>query len=254
MWMPTLDGVIDRRILVNYRVDPEAIARVVPPPFRPRIVNGYGLAGICLIRMASIRPRFLPFVKLGSTENAALRFAVEWDNAGQHYSGVYVPRRFSTSRLVCLLGGRFFPGIHSHARFQVVEGSVGKSEDYRIEVSGGLNLTIEGHLPEEWPGSKVFASLDEASAFYQSGSIGFSDTRTPGKYEGLEMRIGAWQVQSLAMERVSCNFFDDSERFPAGTACFDNALLMRNVRNEFHARGTLLGINRTNRGHVLMQP
>ena len=35
MMIPTLQGVLDRQILVNYRVDPEVLARLVPAPFRP---------------------------------------------------------------------------------------------------------------------------------------------------------------------------------------------------------------------------
>ncbi len=56
MRLPVIRGVIDRRILVNYRVDPDVMARIVPSPFRPQIVGGYAIAGICLIRLRRIRP------------------------------------------------------------------------------------------------------------------------------------------------------------------------------------------------------
>jgi hypothetical protein len=235
MWVPTLDGVIDRRILVNYRIDPDAMRRMLPAPFRPQIVQGHGLAGICLIRMARLHPRFLPLSILGTPENAALRFAVEWEHEDKHYTGVYVPKRFSTSRLICLLGGRFFPGIHSRVHFKVSEAH----GQYSVEVDGELKLAIRGRVTDDWPGSKVFCSLDEASAFYRNGTIGFSNARSPGKYEGLEMRILDWQVQPLEIEYVSCSVFDDVARFPSGTAQFDNALLMRDVRNEFYGRGSI---------------
>ncbi len=60
MRIPVIRGVIDRRILVNYRVDPEVLARMLPAPFRPKLVNGTGMAGVCLIRLKHIRPRLLP--------------------------------------------------------------------------------------------------------------------------------------------------------------------------------------------------
>jgi len=60
MRIPIIRGLIDRRILVNYRVDPAALARVLPEPFRPMLVNGSGMAGVCLIRLKHVRPRFLP--------------------------------------------------------------------------------------------------------------------------------------------------------------------------------------------------
>src|SRR5436190_4841373 len=130
MWIPTLDGLIDRRILVNYRADPDVLVRFLPPPFRPLVVHGFGLAGICLIRMTKLRPRLLPISVLGSTENGALRFAVEWEDAGGHHTGVYIPKRFSNSRLVCLAGGRIFPGVHSRVRFTVAE----TGDRYRVEM------------------------------------------------------------------------------------------------------------------------
>ena len=81
MRIPVVQGVIDRRILVNYRVDPDVMARVLPPPFRPQIVRGYAIGGICLIRLKGIRPRFVPIPVGLRSENAAHRIAVEWDKS-----------------------------------------------------------------------------------------------------------------------------------------------------------------------------
>ena len=57
---PALRAVMERRLLVNYRVDPELLASLLPAPFRPILVGGYGVAGICLIRLAGIRPAGVP--------------------------------------------------------------------------------------------------------------------------------------------------------------------------------------------------
>ncbi len=76
--VPVVQGVIARRLLVNFRVRPEVLAALLPGPFRPKLVHGFGMAGICLIRLEQVRPRGLPaFVGL-SSENAAHRIAVEW--------------------------------------------------------------------------------------------------------------------------------------------------------------------------------
>ena len=42
MRIPVVRGVIDRRILANFRVDPEVLARVLPQPFRPKLASGAG--------------------------------------------------------------------------------------------------------------------------------------------------------------------------------------------------------------------
>jgi hypothetical protein len=38
--IPGLAGTIDRRLLINYRVDAEVLRRFLPPPFRPQLVAG----------------------------------------------------------------------------------------------------------------------------------------------------------------------------------------------------------------------
>jgi hypothetical protein len=60
MQIPVIRGVIDRRILVNFRVDPATLNRILPAPFRPKVIHGVGMVGVCLIRLKAIRPRFLP--------------------------------------------------------------------------------------------------------------------------------------------------------------------------------------------------
>ena len=63
MRIPAISGQIDRRILVNFRVAPDALEKILPAPFRPQLYRGYGIAGICLIRLRYVRPRFLPLLQ-----------------------------------------------------------------------------------------------------------------------------------------------------------------------------------------------
>ncbi len=76
MRLPRLRGVIERRMLVNYRVEPEVLARQLPAPFEPKLHNGKALVGICLIRLRGVRPRFVPEGLGIRSENAAHRAAV----------------------------------------------------------------------------------------------------------------------------------------------------------------------------------
>ena len=117
MKIPVTRGVIDRRILVNYRVDPSVLAPLLPAPFRPKVVHGYAMVGICLIRLKKIRPALLPAWLGISSENAAHRTAVEWDEGGVVREGVYVRRRDTDSWLNS--GGRSaFPWVSSPRPFQ----------------------------------------------------------------------------------------------------------------------------------------
>ena len=119
--LPSVHGVIERRLLMNYRCDPVVLARLLPAPFRPKLANGWGVAGICLIRLGGIRPAFLPSLFGLASENAAHRIAVEWDENGVLREGVFIPRRDTNALLNRMVGGRIFPGVHHAARFEVRE-------------------------------------------------------------------------------------------------------------------------------------
>ena len=88
MQMPKVHGVIRRRLLVNFRVDPALMQRNIPSPFRPKLHDGHAVAGICLIRLEEIRPKRFPRVIGLSSENAAHRVAVEWEDATGPHEGV----------------------------------------------------------------------------------------------------------------------------------------------------------------------
>lgn len=241
MRIPVIRGLIDRRILVNYRVKPDILARLLPNPFRLKLVDGMGMAGVCLIRLKHIRPKFLPEFMGISSENAAHRIAVEWDQNGETKQGVFVPRRDTSSRINTLLGGRLFPGMHSHAIFKLEE----HDDNFRVELTSDdqqTHLLVEGHVAEELPRDFVFGSLKEASRFFEQGSLGYSVTSKPGEYDGLELRSFNWQVRPLDVKNVKSSFFDNRELFPAGSVEFDCALLMQGIDHEWHGRDCLCSV------------
>lgn len=238
MQIPVIRGIIDRRILVNYRVDPKVLAGLVPAPFRPKLVTGAGMAGVCLIRLKGIRPRFIPSFLGISSENAAHRIAVEWDRGGETKQGVFIPRRDTSSRLNTLLGGRLFPGVHHHAAFQAHE----KDDHYRVELNSDdrhTHLLVDGHLAQELPRPSVFGSLQDASDFFERGSLGYSATAKSDQFDGLELRSFNWQVHPWAVETVESSFFEDQTLFPPGSVEFDCALLMRGIDHEWHGKGMM---------------
>ena len=238
MRIPTIRGVIDRRVLVNFRVEPEFLGRICPAPFRPQIVKGFGVAGICLIRLKQIRPKAFPALFGIASENAAHRIAVQWDTDEGLQTGVYIPRRDTSSFLNAFAGGRIFPGVHSRARFAVRE----TEQDYHVamnSVDGSIQVSVTGSIASELPEDSIFDSLEQCSQFFEDGSIGYSPAATPEQFDGLELRAFNWKVHPLAVTNVSSSFFDDAEAFPDGSVTFDNALLMRNINHQWRSRETV---------------
>lgn len=237
MRIPVIRGLIDRRILVNYRVDPEVLKKLLPQPFRPKIIKDVGIAGICLIRLKEIRPAGFPGAVGVSSENAAHRIAVEWDDQGKSREGVFIPRRDTSSRLNTLLGGRLFPVIQHHASFNVAE----SDGQYRIIIGsddGSTRVAVEAEIASALPEGSVFGSIDAASAFFENGAVGYSPADST-ELHGIELRSFNWKIEPLRITRVESSFFDDRQVFPAGSVEFDCALLMREIAHEWHAQQSL---------------
>lgn len=238
MRVPRIDGVIERRLLVNYRVDPDVAARVLPAPFRPQLVAGYAVAGICLIRLGQVRPRGLPAVMGLRSENAAHRIAVQWDSPAGVHTGVYIPRRDSDSMVNVGLGGRLFPGVHRRARFDVRE----SEHDLHVAFSatdGSASASADVTVAPTLQGSVLFADAEQASRFFEEGSTGFSATRDSCTFDGMRLETPAWRIEPAQVTGARSSFFDDLEVFPPGSAVLDSALLMRGVPVTWSSLDTL---------------
>ena len=229
MKIPAIKGIIDRRILINYQVDKETLENYLPEPFKPKLVNGKGMAGICLIRLKEIRPKGLPRQIGLSSENGAHRIAVQWTENGELKDGVYIPRRDTSSRINAFAGGRIFPGLHYFAKFNVNE-SDGRYE-VAFESEDKTSLSIEAQETGDWNDESVFENLDCASRFFEDGAIGYCPDKNG--FDGLELRIFNWKVSLLNVSKVSSSFFEDEKVFPKGSVQFDNALLMKNIEHEW---------------------
>lgn len=238
--LPVMRGIIERRMLVNFRCDADTVARLLPAPFRPKLVGGYAMAGICLIRLGGIRPGFLPQGCFGLTsENAAHRIAVEWDADNGAHEGVFIPRRDTNSRLNQLAGGHVFPGIHNAAAFRVWE----TGDRFKLEMQAADKtafVRVLARTADRVPEGSVFEDVEVASKFFLGGALGWSARREPGEFDGLELSCDQWRMQPLEVERVESDFFGDEALFPAGTATFDSAFLMRDIPHEWHARGRMI--------------
>ena len=233
MIIPNIKGIIDRRILINYQIDKEVIENYLPSPFKPKLINGKGIAGICLIRLKEIRPKGLPKQIGISSENGAHRIAVEWEENGITKEGVYIPRRDTSSKVNALAGGTFFPGIHHYAQFKVLEEN--GNYDVSFKSDDSTTLSISASETKEWNKESVFEDLNCVSAFFEKGSIDYSPNKK--SFEGLELKAYTWDVSLLKVHQVQSSFFENKNIFPEGSVVFDNALLMKNIEHEWIGLG-----------------
>lgn len=235
MNIPAMSGTIRRRILVNYRAAPEVVQAQLPHPFRPKLHQDRAIIGICLIRLENMRPAGLG-VGIGvSSENAAHRIAVVWeDEKGETREGVFIPRRDTGSLVNHLAGGRLFPGEHNLATFKV-ESSGDNIDFYMRSRDGEVEVRVIGRIVTEMPESSCFGSLKEASDFFEGGSLGYSVRMNSDGLDGLVLKPEKWQVEVLNVSSVYSSYYADESRFPKGSVEFDHALLMRDIEHEWHS-------------------
>ena len=238
MKIPKIKGIIDRRILINYQVDKEVLDNYLPEPFKPKLVNGKGIAGICLIRLKQIRPKGFPKQIGISSENGAHRIAVEWTENGQLKEGVFIPRRDTSSKLNSLAGGTIFPGVHHFAKFTVEESNGNYNVAFVSEDK--TSLSIIAKETDVWNEQSVFDNLECVSQFFEAGSVGYSPHKT--EFDGLELKAYNWKVSMLKVTKVNSSFFEDLTIFPKGSVVFDNALLMKDIEHEWIGLPRVKGI------------
>ena len=234
MKIPTIQGIIKRRVLVNYRVEPSVIQKVLPKGFRPKLYKGKAIAGICLIKLEHIRPKHFPdFIGI-SSENAAHRIAVEWDDNGKTKEGVFIPRRDTDSLLNQLAGGRLFPSEHHKASFEIKE-QKGEIDFSMRSEDGEVSVKFNGKVSNDLPESSIFPTLNEASDFFEKGSLGYSTNKTDTNLDGVVLQIDDWKAKPLQIDFVESSFYNNEKIFPKGTIEFDHALLMENIEHQWHS-------------------
>ncbi len=234
----SLHGVIDRRILINYSIDPDCVKRIIPDTFSVQLVKAKVIGGICLIRLKSMN--LYKGASWGvSSENAAHRFGVLMDGK----PAVYVQRRDTSSPLM-ILGSFLTPTRPSLSKFSINEGE----GHFDIQASGpGASFHYKGRVGSQFPKASVFTDLQECSDFFRLGQGGYSKTKNKKKWEKASLLTDSWSVKRLETLHIKSSFFDNQNLFPEGSIEFDNALLMENIKHTWR-----LNIENTSNSSVIL--
>ncbi len=228
--MPTLTGVIDRRILINYRILPEYVTPLLPDFLEPLIINGYASGGICLLRLKDVRPRRLSGLPGITSENAAHRFLVRF-REGEKRRGVYIPRRETNSALNVFVATNLFSWPHYAADFHVNE-----HDQFEVDIcsdDGSSNLHVKATRCDPFPADSMFTSLEDASGWFQCCNYGISPSADGKKFISTELKTRTWSVSPLMVDILESAYFENESLFPTATVQFDNALLMENIEHEW---------------------
>lgn len=235
--MKEVTGIIDHRILLNYRIDPEVMQRNLPSGFRPKIVNGYAIGGICQVSLSAMRPKGFPAFTGSRSDNAAHRMAV----VGSKGEGVYIPRRDTNSWVNALSGGRIFSGVHGKMDFKIktVDGQ------YAVDITDNDKksfVRLEATLTDILPKDSIFKDVKEVSDFFAGGNIGWSPKKSKDGFDTIELKTFDWKMEPLSVKKEFSAFFSDENKFPKGSVRFDCAMIMRNLKHSWISRDHLCDV------------
>jgi hypothetical protein len=214
------------------------VARQIPESLELNLVNGFAMVGLCLIRMERLRPSFMPFEFGLCSENIAHRVAVNYRENGETKPGVFIWRRETDSRLIAALGGRAFSGVHQRAEISIDE----HGNEIKLEArtaNGEADVALHAATTPEWNPTRLFPSFEMASDFLRAGCCGFSLGHDESSLEALTLRTLSWEMTPLVLKSLTSAFYEDEERFPAGSIALDHALLMRGIALEWHPGTTM---------------
>jgi Uncharacterized conserved protein (COG2071) len=239
--LPMLAGTIKRRLLINFRADPQVAQSLIPAPLRVLEHKGSAIVGICLIRLEHIRPKGLPQAVGISSENMAHRIAVKYnDETNTEKEAVYIWRRHSNNPFNTLAGGRLFPGVHTPATFSIREdGETTELQASTADHKEDVHVKGSDDISDEEFSSKAFDSFEEARDFFARGSCGFSCGPDGKALEGMQLITNQWLASPLKMSLADSAFYTDQSKWPRGSVELDCGLIMRNIEHEWKEMDTV---------------
>jgi hypothetical protein len=214
-----LRGVIERRLFVIYRLDPDVAKQLLPAPFRARLTSGYALAGIALAHLGRLRPGGFPPLAGLSREGATHGIAVEWESARSLHTGVFVVHRDSAG-VGAVLSLRRAP------KFTVDERTDGLRVAY-ISRDRAVQVDVDVSLATALEGSTLFRNVRAAARFLELDGAGGA-AWTP-QLRGIKLSAGDGCVSAARVRTAASSIFADSSMFPPGSVHLDSALLLRDL-------------------------
>lgn len=198
--IPTVRGLLRRRLLVNVLVDPDEAASRLPMGLRPHVVAGGTVVGCCMLDIEELRPsRLSPLVGV-AIRAAAHRISAEWERSdGSTEVGVYVPIRLTDSRLAVVAGGRLFPGVHRDAEVEMVDD--GSSSSWFVDDGDACSIRVRATAHAD-PTDEVCEPIGGTCI---GATIGLSPRRN-GVLEGARMALSTRSARPVTIEELESTF------------------------------------------------
>jgi uncharacterized protein YqjF (DUF2071 family) len=219
--------------LVNFAMEPETLARVLPPPLEPDIYDGQAFLSVVVADMERMRPAFAPRV-LGVTYRQVVYRAVV--RCGEE-RGVHFLRSDADNRLMVELGNLLTFFRFHQSRISSARG--GGLHHFDLVAHAGHHADIHatfdlGHARRSVPEGSVFRGLDQAQSFLVELYAAFKPDADGRTVNTVRIKRSAWRITMVDAPRARFDFMDGSATFPAGSTRLDSAIYVEDLDYYWH--------------------
>jgi uncharacterized protein YqjF (DUF2071 family) len=219
--------------LVNFRMAPETLARVLPPPLEPDVYRGQAFLSVVIAEMEQMRPAFMP-PALGITYQQVVYRAVV--RCGDQ-RGVHFLRSDADNPLMVVMGN-----LLSFFRFheaRVVRASGAGLHHFDLVAASGDHADIHatfdvGRGSRAVPASSVFPDIDKAQRFLVELYTAFRPSSDGATMSSVDIERGRWHIRMVDAPRARFDLMDGSHPFPAGSTTLDSVIYVEDIEYLWH--------------------
>lgn len=217
-------GILEDTVLLNFRTDPNVLKRLLPAPFVPRLVDGYGLVGILMFKMRDLACETNMGLPSPPSDHVLYRVAVSWQQGTRTHHGMYLLRHEVNTRLPVRQRKRgLFPVAAQPVRWHKAP-EAGKFE-WSLQTRNRTRLKVQARLAAYFPPGSVFDSLDQASVFFQKERAAIAPRFQKSVFANTRFLPLNWAVKPLFIESLQTDMDQLGNLFPKGHIFFDSGLI-----------------------------
>ncbi|MAG57351.1 MAG: hypothetical protein CMJ83_13745 [Planctomycetes bacterium] len=222
-------------VCANFRVDPDALARIVPDDFELDLYDGHGFVSLTISRLQDFGighlPRMLRMNFYQSTYRAHVSYT---DFRGETRRGCYFVRSETNSRIMSLTAN-LLPEFRAHrcgthpilmARH---DGHLVVTVDSGDDPAGKVVLVLDTELAVHgMPPDSVFPSIPAAYDYIVDFHDAFSHDPDRGEIFILRIERGGWDIDVLDPVDAYFGYLEEGP-FPSGAAVLDSVFYFRDT-------------------------
>ena len=232
-WIPPVRARLAERLIFNFRLPPEAMARLLPEPWlAPQVVNGFGIASFCMLDLRGITVAPLPTALGLPSISCAPRFGVVDLSASPPQPAVYVTERWSSSAFGSWFTSLGFSAPHPHAR--ATWQRTGDAAQVSV-VSRRRGPVVSARVRRaETFRSAAFESAAAFAAFLAEGVSSYGLSRYPGRLTKVDLHKADNTYTPLAVDELDGPVIRE---WQAAGGVFDSAFRTSGGRYEWTYHG-----------------